>query len=462
MSENSQLTTGQLKRRIEATLERKSTFPEALSDAGISDANRNVAVSQTSSGLGQTSPPYSSQSNLHMIKNFVNRIPVIGSLLRWTARVVLMPVRFHQLQTTASRRFKELYAQQAALKSEITFLQAHLLELRDKYEGQLDGFDARLDQFAVEAQTRASYISAMNDQLQGLEGRSGQLETRANTFDVNLEGIKVDTANLASEISTLYQRVLAYSDLPEFIGPLPKTFGPGGLETGYEALDEFMQAHETFSSEADEREQLYNAIEIVLRGSEDLIAQRQSLYLPTLENYKVIDTHPILDIGCGRGEFLKLLQERGHKAIGIEVNLTLVDRLQSKGLEVYAADALEYLDSVPDNSLGGITAFQVVEHLDHDYVKQLLKTSVLKLAEGGFVLFETPNPYCLGMYRNYYLDPTHFPPVPKDLLSILMRFYGFKDIRVFFQSPLPVRGDKQMGDWAYYLDYAILGQKIPS
>jgi SAM-dependent methyltransferase len=476
MSENSQLTTEQLKRRIEATIERKSVFSEKLElplgvefpDAGAT--GRAAITSPTSPGPGQISPSQSSQTVLQAVKKFVNRIPVIGGMLRWTARLVLMPVRFHRLQSTSSRRFKDLYAQQTTLKGEIAFLQAHLLELRDVYEGQLEELENRsktltddmhvtgtsVEKIQAAAETHASYISALNDQIQVLEGRSGQLETQARTLGVGLEDARIQVSDLTSNLFELRNRLLKVGSLPEFLGP-------NQLDPGYQVLDTFLESIDPIESEEQERDRLYNAIEVVLRGPKELIADRQAHYLPTLEQHEIMAHAPLVDIGCGRGEFLDLLRENGYQGIGVETNVELVERLTQEGHRVFNTDGLGYLTTVPDNSLAGITAFQVIEHLPHDYLRDMLKTAYAKLKPSGFILLETVNPHCLETFRRYYQDPTHQPPVPFELLAIMLRFYGFEQIETFFQSPLPIKGEVHSDQWMqHYQDYALIGRKNPS
>jgi len=99
----------------------------------------------------------------------------------------------------------------------------------------------------------------------------------------------------------------------------------------------------------------------------------------------------VLDIGCGRGEFLALLQEHGVTARGIDVNESMVEVCQSKGLDATRADALAYLRQQPPGSLGGLMAAQVVEHLDPAYLAALLDAAFDALRPGAPIVLETIN-----------------------------------------------------------------------
>ncbi len=148
---------------------------------------------------------------------------------------------------------------------------------------------------------------------------------------------------------------------------------------------------------ADEADHLLNAMYVSFedrfRGDRADIKQRVAVYLPMIEAAQVgtLDA-PIVDVGCGRGEWLELLKERSLTARGVDLNRIMVNECRERGFEVVEADALHYLRELPDNSLGAVTGMHIIEHLPLPTLIALLDESLRVLRPGGLAIFETPNP----------------------------------------------------------------------
>jgi 2-polyprenyl-3-methyl-5-hydroxy-6-metoxy-1,4-benzoquinol methylase len=224
----------------------------------------------------------------------------------------------------------------------------------------------------------------------------------------------------------------------------------------YAEVDQFLEVE---GKQYGDQERFYHALQHVLRGPETLISQRQVQYFTAIPFDKIGGTTPVLDVGCGRGEFLRLLRERGIKCQGIDLNSQQIKALHKEGFDVHCSDAITFLRELPDQSLGAITAFQFVEHLTPDYLSEFLSHSYAKLIDNGFVLLETVNPYCVETFQTYYLDPTHKNPIPLDLLAIQLQFSGFKNIRAFFQSVNGSMTPLQRDFRRAYENYALSGTK---
>jgi len=182
---------------------------------------------------------------------------------------------------------------------------------------------------------------------------------------------------------------------------------------------------------------LYVFLEDNFRGSRDEIKERLKIYLPFLEKAGVgFKDSPILDIGCGRGEWLELLKEKNLNATGIDINKIMVRTCRDMGLNVIEEDALSYLKTVKDSSMGAVTGFHIIEHYGFDYLVSLFKELFRILKPGGLVILETPNPdNILVGSCNFYLDPTHNKPLPSLLAKLLLEAHGFGNISIMNLHP---------------------------
>ena len=178
----------------------------------------------------------------------------------------------------------------------------------------------------------------------------------------------------------------------------------------------------------------YLGFEDQFRGSQNTIRQRQESYLPYFKGAAA----DILDIGCGRGEFIDLLTAQGIPARGIDLNQGMAELCRARGLNVAHGDAGGYLSSLPDESLGGIFAAQVVEHLEPSYLLRLLDLCFVKLQPGGRLVLETLNPACwTAFFESYIRDITHRWPLHPETLQYLVRASGFVQAEIQFRSPVP-------------------------
>lgn len=162
------------------------------------------------------------------------------------------------------------------------------------------------------------------------------------------------------------------------------------------------------------------------RGPEPKIRAHFARYLPLFANAQAT-----LDLGCGRGEFLRLLKERNIAARGLDLSDENIALCQSEGLDAEAADFFAYLPGLADRSLGGVFCSQVIEHLPPAKLPELIRLCAAKLKPGAPILFETPNPECLAIFAtHFYLDPTHVRPVPPALMEFYLAEAGFTSIQV--------------------------------
>lgn len=210
----------------------------------------------------------------------------------------------------------------------------------------------------------------------------------------------------------------------------------------------------------------YVAFEEKFRGSEELIKERQKKYLKFINPLKNLkDEVKALDIGCGRGEWISLLNENGFNARGIDVNESMVKVASKKGLNAAVNDALGELRSLEENSLDIITAFQVVEHIKFDDVLELIKEVKRVLTPCGILILETPNPENIMVGTQwFYLDATHKNPIPCELLSFATHYYGLERNFIFkTNEKSPSEYERDMGIFDVFEgvspDYSVIAQK---
>jgi 2-polyprenyl-3-methyl-5-hydroxy-6-metoxy-1,4-benzoquinol methylase len=199
------------------------------------------------------------------------------------------------------------------------------------------------------------------------------------------------------------------------------------------------------------------------RGSEQYVTESQRFYLPYFTGRR-----HVLDLGCGRGEFLNLMRDAGVPAKGIEASDESVEHCRSLGLDADKADLFAYLSTQHEASLDGIFCSQVVEHLPSGRLPEMIRLCASRLATGGMLAIETPNPECLAIFAShFYLDPTHTRPVPSQLLAFYMEESGLGRIEIHPKAPaiesMPEVGELPAGFREKFfggLDYAIIGYRL--
>jgi O-antigen chain-terminating methyltransferase len=269
------------------------------------------------------------------------------------------------------------------------------------------------------------YLARINDLNSNLYWRQNRLsnifedknynlkETQRRLFTLVLESMKRQR-NIRKDIRRLLRESLKSSAHGVFITPQP-------VEKASIPQDKELEAS------------LYLTFEDLHRGNREDIMRRQKIYLSRFSECK-----NVLDIGCGRGEFLEVLKKEGIQAWGIDINPTMVSYCRDLGLKAEEADALRFLSKTEKGVFDGIFCAQVVEHLSWSEIIHLVKLAYEKLPPGGKLLMETINPQCLTTFSGtFYLDPTHTKPVHPLTLQFACKAIGFTTVDILYTSPFP-------------------------
>jgi SAM-dependent methyltransferase len=363
----------------------------------------------------------------------------------------------------ASRRMPDLQRNQAALQDRMF---DELARLQDNMLGEL----ARLRQevFAGESQIRQQ-VQATESRLSHEASRLTQMIDAQSQVGEQLDAHSQELHLLSQSSGAARERI---SRAERKLRRIVHTLETGGLQEWRpkQAVEEEPpRPLPELEPEFD-----YAGLEERFRGSEENIKKRQRVYVPHFQG-----RDNVLDIGCGRGEFLELLAESGIKATGVDLDLDMVLLCREKGLDVAVDDAFARLGAALDDSFGGVFAAQVIEHLHPRRVIELVKLSYRKLAPGGILILETPNPRCLMVLaETFYKDPSHVHPLHPDMMQFLLETTGFQEVELRFSSPVDAamripplaapgadieqfnRGVERLNSLLFgFQDYAVIGRK---
>lgn len=214
---------------------------------------------------------------------------------------------------------------------------------------------------------------------------------------------------------------------------------------------------------------LYLAFEEAMRGNRNEVKERTRVYLPYVSAANAGTTErPVLDLGCGRGEWLEVLREQGLGASGIDLNTCMIEVCRERGLNVTMANALDHLGSLANESCGAVTAFHLIEHLPFPVLIRFFHECRRVLKPGGVAIFETPNPYNVLVGSGYfYHDFTHQRPLPPTSTKFLAEQTGFSKVEILPLHPwdeaakVHGEGDKAL-EWRFNelfygpQDYALI------
>jgi SAM-dependent methyltransferase len=453
-------TPSRIGQRLQAEIKRQQQW-EVSPTAPISVRSSTQQAQITHIGLMLDAAAQKAQPRQQLPGKFARlplvRHPKVKGLLLKLYNFLFKEQRTSQMGTIqAMRESTKLHHQ---LLEQTQTLQGFLQDLQAAISPRLETIDYRL--LAIEQRLGLTeqqlsrihlpehgivQLDQMGDRITAVEA---SIETIQQQYDVYGERLRYIQAQLAQQ-----RRLIQAQPGDQTVAPIND---PAAL------LDRPAPAGTVGDADG-----FYSAFEEEFRGSQAVIRERLKIYLPLIAEQPGAIGAPILDVGCGRGEWLELLQESGYDAIGIDINGAMVVQCQERGLNVQRHDVFAYLRSLPDNSLGGVSGFHIVEHLPFDRLVSLMAEAFRVVRPGGFVLFETPNPQnvLVGSF-SFYLDPTHRNPIPFDVMRFLLRYSGFEPVVPIWANlsdmPRLVEDSevaKRFNALFYgFMDYAVMGLK---
>jgi len=347
----------------------------------------------------------------------------VNWLIQWAKRIVARALDWHVREQVEFNR-AVLACVQATLEALKETHRAMASEdFRARWEEWRKGFESRHSAEEIHVLRTISELQAAFEQRVQQQHGEFTAALDRNTTEVqqrlwkDLEQVRAEYETLIHrELTVIRQRLLAQSAPPAAPSPV-------GAEPAPVSID-WLRFAEQF------------------RGSEERVREHQRRYLA-----RFAGAADLLDLGCGRGEFLEAARDAGLTARGVDQNAECVALCRAKGLDAEQADLFSYLNSLPDDSLGGAFCSHVVEHLSPEQLPSLVNLLAWKLRPGAAVAIETPNPECLEIFAtHFYIDPTHTRPVPPVLLRFYLEETGFGNIEIERLAPVS--------------DYAILACKL--
>jgi SAM-dependent methyltransferase len=390
----------------------------------------------------------------------LGRLPVIGYVIRLGITLLRLPNLVRD-----QRQFDGyLLSQNQQIADFINLVSAEVSQSRSKAEEELSKQSHLLEILGEEQRAmRQQQELLRNGTSARFSELNQQLEARMNVQQHLVESTE---SKLRAEIERVYLRL--QRTRAGLTQPGSNVTSILGQAQDRSSSDQ-RQIGPTTPAETHRLDALYAALEDRFRGSRKEIKERFRQYLPYIRQTDVVDSASVVDLGCGRGEWLEILKEEGIKACGVDTNRVLIEQCRERDLEVIEDDVIMHLRSLGDESLGAVTGFHIIEHISIDTLISLLDEVVRVLRPGGAVIFETPNPDNVLVGSNYfYLDPTHRHPLPSPLMQFLIESRGLhrtEVINLHAWDSARVNGNDELADRfnGYFygpMDYAVLGWKV--
>ena len=368
--------------------------------------NNNVGLSQL---LGMVSRVDSLETNIRNINQQLEQMPVMSEQL-------------NSLEVNI-RNVNQQLEQVPVMSEQLNSLEVNIRNVNQQLEQmlvmseQLNGLEVNIRNVNQQLEQMPEMLERVNN-LETVAQNMMQLGERLQLLEVNVRN--------NNEIISHIRDNSKYEVLEAKIAVIKKELAKANI-----SKKENEEASETVipsTAKNDAYTEIdYFSFENYFRGSEELIKNRQKIYLPYFEHCT-----NVVDLGCGRGEFLELLKENGIGASGVDLYDEFVVYCQNKGLDVKCKNAV-YALADKSEEVDGIFAGQIAEHLPYNQLIQLCKNAYDSLLPEKYFIIETPNPTTLAIYMNsFYMDPSHEKPVHPITLKYVLEKIGFRKVEILY------------------------------
>jgi O-antigen chain-terminating methyltransferase len=391
------------------------------------------------------------------------------------------------------------------LTAELQRVEAALMRRSDEQSGELKATTAELQ--STVARMAAEQLAPLREEVQALHRDAEAAGEHLRNLDARFQHTELVTAPLRDQLDGVtrdFRALRSDADrsgehLRNLQAQVDREFTDGSdLRRAIERLDERLTADATYikgelsqqrasllqlagiaplSAPADATatravagafDAFYVSFEDRFRGPRDEIKHRLAFYLPLVRDLPGTSDRPVVDVGCGRGEWLELLQENGFAAAGVDLNERMVAQCTERGFAAVHGDAIAHLRSLAEGSCRAVSGFHIIEHLPFDVLMALLTETYRVLQPGGIAIFESPNCKNISVGASTFnLDPTHRNPVFPETAQFMLESQGFADVRLeYLSSGTPAAFRSSDEDSAalrelFYgpQDFAVIGRK---
>lgn len=352
-----------------------------------------------------------------------------------------------------------------------------------KHEGILDAYLLQLENLRLQSERTNERIDVLAASLEKITVRLD----RNDALDIGKRLMEFDQLQIARNFKSI-QRMMKDQKVREdklnslFVDSQNNIPNMGStnlaLKSNISEEKENLESRKVSNSHSLTQEKVlqedtfYTEFEALFRGERADIKDRLTVYLPLLANIPLTEDNEkrlVIDIGCGRGEWLELLDENNIPAMGVDINSKMIDICLEQGLYAKCADAIQILNEQEPGSVGAITGFHIIEHLPFELLKAMFDAALNALCKDGIVIFETPNPENLKVGAcNFYFDPTHLNPIVPQVAEFMAKQRGFAHAEIMRLHPYPDNFLLKGGSDVEILinkeffgpqDYAVIGRK---